>query len=408
MSLVQKLKGIDWGKMDSFCSLCALIGFFGVVGGFYFLPGYGEVARVYYLLILLPALFSAPLWFRRVSLFSWSWLFFLLPIVFLALSVFWVGESEFNTQRSHWYFFKPLLLLVFLFLAAQIVIEEYSGFEQDLIQFVTMVALITGLISLSPYLSTALEKDYWPRMGGMSVNGDINVTASLYGINIFFCAYGLVKWSAGWFWPLLASLSVSLVVVLLTQSKVPLAYLFVALGWLIIKGFQDKKFKKMIPIIVVSALIFIFIWLYVDRIPFLYRVGSLSVRMDLWLAAIEQSSSHWWFGHGVASDIKMQLGGKEFPSHAHNYIVDTLRYGGVMGDVLLSAQTLFVAQRGFALIKAQPQYLPIVAWFYMGVLFLLTNGQQPLVKPHHIWFFYWLPLVFILAKDLQQAKKLNR
>jgi O-antigen ligase len=90
--------------------------------------------------------------------------------------------------------------------------------------------------------------------------------------------------------------------------------------------------------------------------------------------------------------------GRAYHSHAHNFIVDAMRYGGLIGALLLTVQVTFVAAKGLILVRHNSSLLPLVAWFYLGVFFLLTNGQQPLVKPHHIWFFYWLPLVLIVGK----------
>ncbi len=46
----------------------------------------------------------------------------------------------------------------------------------------------------------------------------------------------------------------------------------------------------------------------------------------------------------------------------------------------------------------------LLLWWLAGIGFLLTNGGQPLVKPHHTWFFYWIPLALLLASGGRDQK----
>ncbi len=390
---------IDWDTLERVCGVFALLGLFWVVGAFYFSPDYGGVARAFYILMLLPAVVAAPVWLRRVQLNSFAWFIYLLPIIYLAVSVFWVGEGELNPKRNEWYFIKPAAFLFFLMVSVQVVVGRYRQVDQLLIKFIVVLALFTGILSLWSYLPTAIAENRWPRLGGISVNSDINVTASLYGVNIFFCAYGLVKWPSNWKWILLASLLVSLMVVFLTRSKVPLIFFFVVMLWLLFHGSAKTHLKFLVPVSVLLLTVFLGFGLYFDRVPFLDRAYSYSIRLELWSFSIQQARDHLFFGHGVGNFIKLQLNDKEFASHAHNFVIDTMRYGGLIGVLFLLAQISFIAWCCIQLLKKEESKLPIVAWFVMGVIFLLTNGQQPLIKPHHIWFFYWLPLCLILASN---------
>lgn len=369
-----------------------------MVGSFYLAPSYGEVARSFYVFVMLPALIALPYWLPRAGLFSWSWLIFLLPIAYLAVSVFWVDENHISSERSQWYFFKPFLFLILLLLAVQRVLRVYPKVDDYLLKFVTVVALISGVISLWHYLPAAIELDKWPRMAGMSANHDINVTAALFGLNIVFCIFGFAKWSKGWRWPLLVSLLLSLIIVLLTRSKVPLFYFVASIVWWFVHSVKQKKIVAVILVSLVLLSIAGSVFYYFDRVPFLDRATSYSIRLKFWQSVIEQLKTDIWFGFGIGSNIQFEYMGKAYYSHAHNFIVDTIRYGGVVGAVLLSAQVIFVAVKGLILVRHNSSLLPLIAWFFMGVFFLLTNGQQPLVKPHHIWFFYWLPLVLIVGK----------
>lgn len=407
MQTARQQRGLNWQTLDKWCVNSAAFGLFCMVACFYLAPSYGEVARVFYVLVMLPALIALPYWLPRAQIISWPWMVFLIPIIYLAATILWIDDQHINQQRSLWYFFKPFLFLVLLLLSMQQVIQRYPNIGSYLVKAITVVALVGGTISLWQYLPGALEKDIWPRAIGISVNNDINVTASLYGINIVFCLYGLVNWTGVWRWVLVLSLLSSILVVVLTQSKAPFIYIIAAILWSLISGLKSKKHLTSIAVISIFCGIASFVYFYFDRIPLLDRVSSYSIRLDLWKSAILQSTSHLWFGYGVGSDIAFQYLGKDYPSHAHNFIIDTLRYGGIVGALLISAQVLYTGFCGVRILKIDTSYLPVFAWFIFGTLFLLTNGQQPLVKPHHIWFFYWLPVVLILGKDLAVKKSIN-
>lgn len=378
----------------------ALGGLFLMLACFYLAPSYGEVARSFYVLVMLPALIASPIWFKQSKLGLWPWLFFLIPIAYLAASTLWVDEQYIKPDRSTWYYFKPFLFLILLMLAVERVFQHFPQIDRCLVKFITVVALISGIISLWQYLPNAIETGTWPRMAGMSANHDINVTASFFGINIMFCIYGLVRWPSQWRWPLCLSLIISLIIVILSQSKVPLVCFMLSMVWLLLQGFQQRTLKKLIPLFLLLILVALFGFYYFERIPFMDRTISYGARIDLWHQAISQSKDAWYFGHGVGSDIELKF--QNTFMHSHNLIFDTLRYGGIFGTLLLVVQMIYVAVRGLVLFRDDKYFLPIVAWFYLGVFFLLTNGQHPLVKPHHIWFYYWLPLVLILSKNVKR------
>ena len=190
----------------------------------------------------------------------------------------------------------------------------------------------------------------------------------------------------------------SISIVLLSRSKVPLFYLIVSFIAFVGISFKGKGFSLAKLIIIIALLsVAIGFYAYFGRVPFIERLNSYSVRFELWLNAIEQMKGVWWFGHGVGSDINLIYSGREYASHSHNILIDTLRYGGLLGLILVLAQVIAVVFSGFWLAKKKVSYLLVLCWYVLGILFLLTNGQQLLVKPHHIWFYYWLPAALLLS-----------
>ncbi len=398
------LKGTT-GRLDAAATCAVLAGLLVMSGGFFLFPDYGGVARAFYLLVLLPTIIASPWWVRRAWHPSHMALF-LLPAAYLALSTGWAALPETPGGRSAWYLCKPLLFLAALLLAYCTVLPRWQRLPRVLVQYLTLVALAAGLYALNHYLQSAFATGKWPRMAGMSLRGDINVTAALYGVNCLFCAWGLLYWGERWRWPLILSLLVSMAVALLSRSKVPLLCGLASCAWLawaaLGRGYRRRLLLLTLPLLAALPLVY---FIYFERVPFLDRPEGYSLRLDLWSQALYQASGRPWFGHGLGSVLELQLLGKPFDSHAHNFLLDTLRYGGVVGASLLLVQLLVAAAIARRLVHRNRDYLPVALWLLAGVLFLLTNGQQPLVKPHHTWFFYWLPLGLLLAGDACEAHR---
>lgn len=389
-------------RLDQICTGIAAIGLIAMTVSFFLAPSYGEVARIFYLLVLLPALVAAPVWLKGASFSIRHWTFFIVPLAWLAISTLWVDEALANTARSVWYYLKPLLFLTFLFIAVQTVVVRYPQIINQLPKLVIVVAILGAALSLWQYLPNAIESGHWRRLAGASLNNDINVTASLYGINMLFCAFGLTHWHKHWRWPLIVSLLLSLLVALLSRSKVPLICFMLATLWLFIQGVRKPQHSRwIIPCALLGVIAAIAFFYSLDRIPFLDRVSSYSSRLSIWQSAIDKTGIHWLLGRGLGTDMPLEVYNRPYGSHAHNLIIDTFRYGGIVGSLLLIGQIGFVCHCGWRLVRRHTEYLPLVAWFYLGLAFLLTNGQQPMVKPHHIWFFYWIPLALILAIDIK-------
>lgn len=393
-------------RLDTACSRTVFAGLLLMTAGYLFFPDYGGVARVFYLLVLLPAMIALPLWLRGDSLRPpGPWLVYLVPPAYLALSTLWVGAGDMDPERSIWYYQKPLLFLAFLLLAVRTALGRFPSLPRWLLLAFPPVALVTGLTALAQYLPDAVSSGHWPRMSGISLRGDINVTATLYGLNSVWCAWWLQHASRAWRWPLVASLVVSLALVLLSQSKIPLMLSLAALAGLTWYGLGRASARTSLVFAALLALAMGTYFVCFDRVPFLHRLEGYTVRQNLWLQAWEQVQQHLLWGYGVGTTLELQLGGKPFLSHAHNLVLDTLRYGGLVGALLVVVQMTLVTVAAWQVSRRHSDFVPVAIWWAGGVMFLLTNGQQPLVKPHHIWFFYWLPAALIAARwQLDRAR----
>lgn len=391
----------NWPRtIDRSCYRVVLAGFFWLPLSYYLVTSYGDIARFFYWLILLPCLLALPLWLRHFHFLDRHILVFIIPVTYLALSTFWVADDLFDPARGQWYYCKRLLFLIALLLAAWRIGRQEDFLKRYLYKCFVVVGMTSAALALWFYQPGAEYLGDWARLSGISVHHDINVSATLFGLNMLFCAYGVIYWKRSWLAVIAPSMLLSLAALLLSQSKIPLLCAIVAVAWLLLHGWRNS-YRWRLAILLMSAVLVMVaaaFLVYFQRIPFLDRTESYSIRMELWRSAIEQARPVWLFGHGVGSEASTWLQGKPYYSHAHNFILDTYLYGGLIGALLVAGQCFYTARVGIRRALRDHTDLPLAIWFVTGSLFLLTNGQQPLVKVHHIWFFYWIPAALILTR----------
>jgi O-antigen ligase len=372
---------------------------------FYVAPDYGWVARCFYLLVLLPVALLAVTRPAALALPVRNLLIYLPLPAYLALSTLWGAKAL--PAGEVWDLCKPALFLAALLFGAGLAVRRFPALVGRIVQANAVVALPAALAGLAIYLPEAIAKGNWPRMAGISLHGDINVTAALHGLNCLFCAYGLRHWDGRWRPWLWAALGTSFACALLSQSKVPLFLGLAALAWLLYDGLIRAGRRHIaLALAALGGGLLLAFFASFDRVPFLNRPEAYAIRVDLWRQALEQAAQHPLFGHGLGAALPLShlVEGPNYRSHVHNVLLATLRYGGLVGAGLMLWQigaTLWLAWREGWWRDARAGLL---LWWLAGIGFLLTNGGQPLVKPHHTWFFYWIPLALLLASGGRHQK----
>lgn len=375
-----------------------LAGLILLPASFFLARDYGDSARVFYLLVLLPTLIALPWWLARSHWRSWHGLLLLLPPAWLALSTQWAAPGTEEVTRSTWYHVKPLLFLAALWLACLTAVDRHKALPRWLGAAICIAAIPSAVLSLGNYLLEALDSGHWERLAGVSLRGDINVTATLYSVAALFLANDLLEQRGRWVWPRLLALALFLVIALLSRSKVPLLALLCIFAVLLHMALRRLPLATRLAIALIPALSVAAYIGALQRIPLLERPEGYLLRLDLWTQSLEQMRAAWWWGHGVGSNLPLYLPQQPVIGHAHNMLLDTGRYGGLIGMLLLALQLALGGLLAWRVICSHPDWRPIALWWLLGVFFLMTNGQHPLVKPHHVWFYHWLPLALLLAR----------
>jgi O-antigen ligase len=118
---------------------------------------------------------------------------------------------------------------------------------------------------------------------------------------------------------------------------------------------------------------------------------GLSFRPEIWSAAWTRIEDAWLLGHGLGSATTvMTTGGAEF-RNLHSLILMVWYYGGIFAVALLVLMVGTTAYRGY---RHAPAW-PWLAAFAAALLCELPNGDTPLIHPHPVWLYLWLPLAMV-------------
>ncbi|WP_197023824.1 O-antigen ligase [Microbulbifer sp. HZ11] len=374
-----------------------------ILCAYYFAPKIARVQTAFYI-TLLPTTLLLLCW-RRNFQFLWSWQFatFMLPPLLLALSTLWADKTQADVFREPGYYFKLVAYLALFYCCLYFVLEQKgeAALERWLLWLIP-VGLVSAIASLIMYGQDGGFTDF-RRIGGISLEGDIDKTGMLYGFHALFCCYGLTLTSRKWRLISAAALFASCTYIFFSQTKIPIVMAILALLFAVCT--LGSKAAKGILVLVIIAAVPLGYQLMFGELPLLQRSNAYSIRLELWSKALEGFAQSPWIGNGLSHKVFLDL--HTTLPHPHNYLVDIARFCGVLG---LSAFLWQLAAVGLTVLKnyRQIDWLKAVyiGWFGFGVLAMLVYAQQPLTKPNYMWFFYWIPLaVLLVLSQLRNTQK---
>ncbi|AQQ66654.1 hypothetical protein Mag101_02565 [Microbulbifer agarilyticus] len=369
---------------------------------YFFAPKIARIQTIFYLTIL-PAGLLLLCW-RRDFYFLKSWQFatFLLPPLILALSALWADKAQADVYREPQYYLKLVTYLAIFYCCLYFVLERRgeAALEGWLLWLIP-AGLISATASLLAYGADG-GFVHFRRIRGISLEGDIDKTGMLHGFHALFCCYGLTIKSRFWRWISLAALAASCTYILFSQTKIPIVMATTAL-LLAACTLGNKAVKVTCALLVISAVPLSYQLLF-GELPLLQRSLAYSVRIELWSKALEGFTQAPMIGAGLSHKVFLDV--HTTLPHPHNYLIDIVRFCGLLGLVAFLWQLVAVCA---SLLKQRPQInwlrVTFFLWLSFGVLAMLVYAQQPLTKPNYIWFFYWIPLaVQLVLSQLRSTK----
>ncbi|MCE2028486.1 O-antigen ligase family protein [Sessilibacter corallicola] len=369
-----------------------LLGFYCITVGFLVFPSNSGIQSSYYSLVVIPMFALLPV--IRPSKVNLKLLFiFLSAPVYLAISSFWADPNIATAYREPVFFFKLVLLLLLLFLAVRMLLDRNPEFPITWVYVMAFVGGVSAVASLADYLIThhSVLPNKFPRFKGLIWGGDTNRVAAFYtaaflaNLFVFFNASKMYKW--------LAAVSVVPLVacVLLAQSKVPLAVILCSVFVVIFSAL--KRGNKLWVLIAFALLLAIGLWLAFGTNTF-SRQYSFFIRGEIWSVALEELGSQWFFGAGLNYRVSLVADGTTF-GQAHSFIIDAMRFGGIVVVCLLISQIITGLLNAYRHI-ANPIVMFLLVWWLSGMGTALVEAQQPLIRPSYVWFLYWIPLIMII------------
>lgn len=372
-----------------------------ILCAYYFAPKIARIQTTFYL-TLLPTTLLLLCWRRDFRfLRSWQFATFLLPPLLLALSALWADSGEADVSRESRYYIKLVVYLALFYCCLYFVLER-RGVDtlETWLRWLIPAGLVSACASLVSYgLDGGFE--HFRRIGGISLEGDIDKTGMLYGFHALFCCYGLTLASRHWRRLSWTALLVTCAYILLSQTKVPIVMAAVAL--LLAACVCDSRAVRGALVLAVLAAIPLGYLAVFGELPLLQNSTSYSIRLELWGKAFEQFLQAPLIGNGLSHKLFLELH-RTLP-HPHNYLLDIARFCGLLGVAAFLWQLCAV---GLTILKDYRQIDWVrgitILWFGFGVLAMLIYAQQPLTKPNYIWFFYWIPLAVLLVRSQLQRE----
>jgi O-antigen ligase len=128
-----------------------------------------------------------------------------------------------------------------------------------------------------------------------------------------------------------------------------------------------------------------------------------SYRLAIWQQFAARVAHRPWLGEGVLTDDTTQIAARDAGAppltmnHPHSVYLATALYGGLPALGLLAALLAAALRQGVAAARGgEPAWLLVLL---VGLLCMLTDGDRLLHAPRGIWFYFWLPVGVLMARQ---------
>ncbi len=394
-------------KTLEFLSKIIAFGLLLFYSGIYIFPDGGDMNRVFYAFVMLPMLYVIFTFNKEFFADKYFWLLMLLPI-YLTASHFWADEE--NIIRSNFFHIKKVIYIFFFLSAVFYSVKKWPNFLRLLFQTLFIVGFLSAVTSIACFISEKCGI-HGGRLSGFSVQ-DINKAGAIYtlqmGLSAFFLVYGFFKEkknSATVYIILLLGFFVSGYAVVLAKTHATWFMLIITLFLILIPKWTTKIACLLIFIFLLSGILFY----YFNAHAILMQDASYRIRLDLAYVSLVSLQDNILFGLGLTHKLPFVEQGVIYGSsyslpHPHNIFIDVLRFGGVVGFLVLVFNVFFLTVSGVISTNKHIVIKFCLAWFVAGVAIMTVYAQQPITRPGgYVWFLYWMPIA-ILAAELSRLE----
>lgn len=365
------------------------------LAGFFLLPSGKALNNVYYALVLAPAPFLLRAADWRWLAGSRLWQLAMALLFYLTLSGLWSRPFTIHDWLGE---AKALLYLgVYLAVLACVCARRPVAWAW-VVRVVVLAAAAGTLISTVLLYRTApwaARLDYY----GAVYNA--NEAATLVGGCLMLVLFQLLPAARGR-WRQAAWLLVALTLAAgigLTGSRTPQAAVAVcaALGLALSRQWRLLGLATVALVLMIGALL---------AAGYDYQAAVArgdSYRAAIWQQFAARVAKSPWLGEGVLTDDSTQVASRSVGAppltmnHPHNVYLATTLYGGLPALAMLLGLVWLALGQGARLARrGEPAWLMMLL---VGLLCMLTDGDRLLHAPRGIWFYFWLPVGVLLARE---------
>ena len=365
------------------------------LAGFFLLPSGKALNNTYYALVFAPALFLLRSADWRWLAGSKLWRLAMLLLGYLTLSGLWSTGFTFDDWLHE---AKALpYLAIYLAVLACVCVRRPAAWER-LLRAVVLAAVVGTLVSATLYYRS------FPWTARLEFHGAVynaNEAATLLAGCLMLVLFHILpaapgRWrQAAWLFAILLLAGG----ILLTGSRMPLAAAVVCAGL----GFALCKHWRLFGLFSAGCALIIGL-LLVDRVDDRRALDrGDSYRLAIWQQFAARVAQKPWLGEGILTDDTTQVAARDAGAppltmnHPHSVYLATALYGGLPALALLVVVVALALWQGMlAARRGEPAWLLVLL---IGLLCMLTDGDRLLHAPRGIWFYFWLPVGVLLARE---------
>ncbi|MBU3948786.1 MAG: O-antigen ligase family protein [Proteobacteria bacterium] len=346
----------------------------------------------FYLIILLPFILFAKSvkeeFYRIVK--SKLFVSVIVFVSYMALTgVFNISSAPLNElvkPLRHWFSF-----LVFFFIC---ILFFYKHDLEEKMKYVSLWAAFWGGLS---FLVFFYDKSFAERLCYLGRVEHPIYGACTYAIPFLFLVFSEKQPAKAYRF---SALFILLLCIIFTQSRGPI----IALSAAVLAGLIVQR-RIAIPVLIGFSGIVLWLLEYKNIISCgkIFCANS-SFRIPIWKQVISESinNSSWLLGHGMAANETVFITPDTSFLHAHSGYVGTFFLGGIIGLVLLLNLVFHIIKQSLT-VKSVRQDSLTISLVTFALLSIATDTHKLLLGPHPIWFFFWLPVAYLVAENIKSG-----
>lgn len=199
-------------------------------------------------------------------------------------------------------------------------------------------------------------------------------------------------------WLYVATIVAVSALVLLTQSRGPIA----ALALTLLLGLTLRADWKVLAAaaLVGVSLIAAYEATHDNSLYVALTQRGASYRLDAWMHAVGQIEVRPILGHGLSADFALRVTDDYDITHPHSLFLGIAYYGGLLGLSLFVAVLALVARLVWQAQKT-PEGPMLTCLYVYSLLAVLTDSHRPVTAPEEIWYFFWFPIAIIIGRSIR-------